>query len=124
MAFVCSLSSWARFVCLHLNLFILSISGVAVICTRSGRPFYILVSAAPKSHLVPLCHFSACAGSLCTSLTAFPFAILWAARGTKVPFSVPAFTCLLGFKVKHISTAAAQHKGGREAEILTAVKCL
>lgn len=51
------------------------------------------------------------AGFLCISLTAFSFAILWAARGTKVPFSVPAFTCLLGFRLKCISTAVAQHKG-------------
>lgn len=69
-------------------------------------------------------------GSLCSSLIDFPFAVLWAARGitdgrekTKPLFSVPAFTCLLGFRVKHISTAAAQHKGAREVEILTAVKC-
>lgn len=67
---------------------------------------------------------------LCSSLIAFPFAVLWAARGTtegggkaRSLFPVPACTCLLGFRVKCIGTAAAQHKGAGEAEILTAVKC-
>lgn len=113
--FAWSQSSWTRFLCLHLTLFILSVLSWAITWTRSGHPFYILVSGAPKS--LPLLLLGLPLGP-CTSLTASAFTVPWAPRittegrgKTRSFFSVPAFTCLLSLQVKPISTTAAQHKG-------------
>lgn len=132
VAFVCSQSSQARFVCLYLNLFIPGVASWAVIWTTSGYPFYFRVSGTLKSCFIPLCHFCTCGWWRVSLLFShrFSFCSSWAARGItegrekrKSLFSVPAFTCLLRLRVKHISTAAAQHKGAKEVEILTAVNC-
>lgn len=127
---MCCQSSQARFVCLHLYLFSVLLTGLLP-GPDQDVPF-IFWSLALQSHA--LSHSAAsppvpAAGSLhfpnsfsfCNSVGSKRHH--WGKGKEKVLFSVPAFTCLLGFRVKHISTAAAQHNGAWEAEILSAVKC-